>query len=119
MLFDCSCEATKNLIDEAISKSVVLKPLNGTPLAALVNSSTVVPIKDLTAQLGEELKSIPNEMLQEQSDNSLHNGYTDQISKAAGDTINRRIDAIRTSVIPVVKSISQAIVERSLNLIPI
>lgn len=111
MLFDCSCEATKNLIDEAISKSVVLKPLNGTPLAALVNSSTVVPIKDLTAQLGEELKSIPNEMLQEQSDNSLHNGYTDQIATAAGNTINRRIDAIRTSVIPVVKSISQAIVE--------
>ena len=111
MLFDCSCESTKNLIDIAASKSITLKPKNGTPLAALVSSTTVVPIKDLTAALGEELKPIPNEVLQEQSDNSLHNGYTDEIALAAAQTVNKRIDIIRTTVIPVVKSITTSIVE--------
>lgn len=111
MLFDCSCEATQNLIELANSKGITLKPKNSTPLEALVCSTTVMPIKDLTAALGEELKPIPNEVLQEQSDNSLHNGYTDEVAKAAGQTINRRIDVIRTTVIPVVKSITENIMQ--------
>jgi hypothetical protein len=55
MLFECSCEATKNIIDNAIQKSIALRPLSDTPLAALVNSTTVVPIKDLTGQLDENV----------------------------------------------------------------
>ena len=110
MLFECSCEATKNIIDNAIQKSIALRPLSDTPLAALVNSTTVVPIKDLTGQLDENLRTIPDDVLKEQSNNGLHNGYTDQVSEMAANVLNRRIDVLRNTVIPVIRSIGEAVI---------
>ncbi len=110
MLFECSCEATAQLVEDAIQKDVALRPRADTPLALLVKNTTVVPMTDLTAKLGEELKAIPVGQLQEQSDNSMHNGFTDQFVDQVSAIVNKRMSTILTVVIPAIRDLSDAVV---------
>lgn len=109
MLFDCSCEETKTLIEEAISKGFALRPKSNTPLCELVKTTTIAPITDLTAKLGEELKAIPLEDMAADSNNSSHNGWTDQTVERAVKIMNRRIEQMRDTVVPVIRDISEQV----------
>ena len=115
MLFDCSCEATAKLVAEAIDGDFALRPKANTPLAELVKTTTVVPITDLTAKLGEELKVVPLEDMAAQANNSLHNGWTNETVERAAAIVNRRVEIIRTTVLPTVRDISGAVLEAVKN----
>lgn len=111
MLFECSCEATQKIINDAIAQDVYLYPRENTPLKELVKCTTVVPIVDLTAKLGEELKVIDPKVLEEQSNNNSHNGWIDEVSARCAEIINRRVDVIKTTVLPVVRSITDNVLK--------
>lgn len=115
MLFECSCEATQKLLAEAIDGGFALRPKADTPLAELVKSTTVVPMTDLTAKLGEELKVIPAEEMAEQSNNSMHNGWTNEIVARASAIVNRRVGVIKSVVLPTVRDIAGAVLEAVKN----
>lgn len=101
------CESTNcnEFIDELISKDIALSPKTQTPLAQLVSSSTVSPLLDMVGKTVEER----NNELAVSSDNSLHIGWTNEIVDRCSAIMNRRIDAIRVSVLPTIKSISDTV----------
>jgi hypothetical protein len=114
MLQECSCEATKQFIEELTQKGVALTTASNTPLQELVKNTTIKPVSDLTAELGEELQAIPVETMIEQSDNSMHNTLIDEVSERAAAIVNKRIDVIINGVLPAVRSLKES-VEASLT----
>lgn len=115
MLFECSCEATSKLVAEAIDGGFALRPKADTPLSELVRNTTVVPMTDLTAKLGEEMKVIPINELSEQSNNSMHNGWTNEVSERAAAIVNRRVEIIRSVVLPTIKDVATSVLEAVKN----
>lgn len=111
MLFECSCEATAALIDEAIEHSIALSPKANTPLCELVKNTTISTVVDLTSKLDDNQKAIPMDIVLEESNNSMHNGWTNEIVERASDILNKRIDIIKTSVIPAIRSVSDAVLK--------
>ncbi len=111
MLFECSCEATQELLQAANEGGFALRPKANTPLAELVRTTTVGSVSDMTAALGAELKVIPIEQMAEESNNPLHNGWVDEVAARAGAIVNRRLANIRESVIPVISGISTSVME--------
>lgn len=111
MLFDCPCEESQKLIDKAIAQSVALQPVADSPLAQLVQSTTTLPMQDLTQRLAQDGRQLDSQTLQEQSDNITHNGITDELVERASAIINRRVDTIKNLVIPTIKSIGQKVLD--------
>lgn len=107
MLGDCNSPSLQRVIQKAVDADVLLQPAVGSPLAQLVASCTVQPLVEVPVAPGA--LTIAHEDLAEQSDNSLHNGWMDQVAVRASEIVNHRVEAIRNVVIPAVKSIAEAV----------
>lgn len=116
MLENCSCTATQKLIEDACSADVALRPAADTPLVELVKSCTTMAFVDLTKRITEVAKEdnapvtqVTGQALAEQSNNSLHNGWLDEISARAAAVVSRRVEIIRETVIPAVRSVTEEV----------
>jgi hypothetical protein len=105
MLSNEVCKPSDELLADVIGGDIALAPISGTPLAELVKTTTTMPLTDLTKTDIVNTLSV----LTEESNNSLHNGWTNEVVERAAAVMNRRIDIIKTTVIPAIKNISESV----------
>ena len=105
MLSNLECSAFDMLFEDLVNSTVALRPMANTPLAELVKSTTTMPLTDLT----QKDATLTHTALKEESDNALHNGWTNEVVERASEILNRRIDVIKSTVIPTIKGISESV----------
>lgn len=105
MLNNEKCKLTEDLLSDLNSGNIALSPVSDTPLTELVKSTTLMPLSDMAKVDADTSLTV----LKQESDNSLHNGWTNERVDRASSILNRRIDVIKTTVIPVIKSIAESV----------
>lgn len=105
MLNNEECKLTEDLLNDLNSGNIALSPVSDTPLTELVKSTTLMPLSDMAKDNADTSLTV----LKQESDNSLHNGWTNEVVERASSILNRRIDVIKTTVIPTIRSIADSV----------